>query len=95
MTDQDLVSEFVACGHIVHEQVLLWREVAGLMAVFDAIGRQDGVNAMLKIDGGRVDGAVYTVVVSGTFFGERFFRQDGSDLAGVLRGAIAFYKKAS
>ncbi|MFT3719389.1 hypothetical protein [Pseudorhodoferax sp.] len=94
MNDQKLVDEFVASGRVVDRQLTLWRDVAGLMAVFDAIGR-DGVSAMVKIDGGRLDGVIYTVVVSGPRLGEAFFRQDGSDLAVLLRAAIAFYKDAA
>ena len=94
MSDQKLVDEFVTSGRVAEQEVMLWRDVAGLMAVFDAIGRE-GVSAMVKIDGGRPDGAVYTVVVSGARFGEAFFRQDGSDLAALLRAAIAFYQEAT
>ncbi|WP_133822029.1 hypothetical protein [Tahibacter aquaticus] len=94
MHDQELVDELVASGHVGEQQVMLWRDVAGLMAVFDAIGR-DGVSAVVKIDGARPDAAMYTVVVSGPRLGEAFFRQDGSDLPALLSAAIAFYRAAA
>ena len=93
MSDKELIGEMVASGRVHEQQLALWSEVAGLLALFDAIGR-DGVSAVVKIDGGRADTDVYTVVVSGPRLGEAFFRQDGSDLAALLRAAIAFYKSA-
>lgn len=93
MHNQELVDELMSKGHVGEQQVALWRDVAGLMAVFDAIGR-DGVSAVMKIDGARPDGAVYTAVVSGPCLGEAFFRQDGSDLSTLLRAAITFYRDA-
>jgi hypothetical protein len=47
---------------------------------------------VVKIDGGRSDGSVYTVVVSGGRLGEDFFRNDGADLATLLQEAISFYR---
>lgn len=91
MHDRELVDELMSTGHVSEQQVSLWRDVADLMAVFDAIGR-DGVSAVVKIDGSRIDGAAYTVVVSGPRLGEAFFRQDGNDLSTLLRAAIAFYR---
>ncbi len=94
MQDQELIDELVASGHLREQQVALWRDVAGLMAVFDAIGRE-GVSALVKVDGARPDAAIYTVAVSGPCLGEAFFRRDGSDLPALLRAAIAFYRGAA
>jgi hypothetical protein len=94
MSDQALVEEFLLSGRVTEREVVKWGNVAGLMAVFDAIGRE-GVSAVVKIDGGRLDGALYTVVVSGSRLGDSFFRQDGNDLAALLRDAIEFYKEAT
>jgi hypothetical protein len=93
MHDQELVDGLVTSGRVREQQVTLWRDVAGLMAAFDAIGR-DGVSAVVKIDGARPDAAVYTVVVSGPRLGEAFFRQDGNDLPALLGAAIDFYRTA-
>jgi hypothetical protein len=93
MRNQELIDELMTSGRIRDQQVMLWRDVAGLMAVLDAIGR-DGVSAVVKIDGMRADAAVYTVVVSGPRLGEAFFRQDGSDLPQLLEAAVEFYRTA-
>ena len=94
MNDQELVEGLVIGGRVREQQVTLWRDVAGLMAAFDAIGR-DGVSAVVKIDGARPDAAVYTVVISGQQLGETFFRQDGNNLPALLRAAIEFYSAAA
>ncbi len=90
MNNEQLVETLLARAHISDAQVALWRESAGLLAVFDAIGR-DGMNAVVKIDGARTDGAVYTVLITGPKLGDEYFRQDGGDLPALLRNAIDFY----
>jgi hypothetical protein len=90
MNNDQLVDVLQTSGRMSNSHVAFWHNTAGLMAAFDAIGR-DGVNAVIKIDGARTDGNVYTIVISGTPLGERFFRKDGSDLASLLRDAIEFY----
>ena len=67
-----------------------WRDSSRLLSALDAIGR-DGGNALVKIDGGRNDGRVYTVVVSGGRLGDEFFRKDGSDLHALVLEAIGFW----
>jgi hypothetical protein len=89
--EKALIEELQKTGHLTLEQVSRWRDSSGLLAVFDAIGR-DGANAMVKVDGGRSDGSVYTVVVSGGRLGEDFFRKDGANLNALLEEAISFYR---
>lgn len=91
MNDELLINALRASGRVSGKHLELWKEVAGLMAVLDAIGR-DGASAVVKIDGARLDGAVYSVVVSGEHLGEKYFRKDGDDLSTVLREAIDFYR---
>jgi hypothetical protein len=91
MNRTQLVESLRSRGHVSGEQLAAWRDVSGLLAALDAIGR-DGANAVLKIDGGRPDGSVYTVVISGGRLGEAFFRKDGDDLAALLAEAVEFYK---
>lgn len=90
MNNEQLVDKLLASARISDAQVTLWRESAGLLAVLDAIGR-DGVNAMVKIDGAREDGSVYTVVITGSKLGDEYFRKDSHDLLALLRDAIDFY----
>jgi hypothetical protein len=92
--DETLINELRTSGRISERQETLWRDVAPLMAAFDAIGRE-GVSALVKIDGERPNGAVYTVVITGPRLGEKFFRQDGRDLPILLRAAIEFYRAAA
>lgn len=66
-----------------------WSDMAKLMAALDAIGRE--CNALVKIDGGRDDAGVYTVVLSGGRLGDSFFRQDGPALRPLLQEAIEFF----
>jgi len=89
MEGQGLITALKS-GRIAEEHVSRWTEIAPLMAVLDAIGR-DGTSAVVKIDGERPI-AVYTVVVSGKKLGESFFRKDGSDLVALLQDAIEYYE---
>ncbi|MES2935333.1 MAG: hypothetical protein V4805_17810 [Pseudomonadota bacterium] len=91
MNDKKLIESLRTDGRVSDEHVTRWAEAAGLMAAIDAIGR-DGVNAIVKIDGARTDGQVYTIVLSGAKLGESFFRRDGSDLLSLLQDAIEFYR---
>ena len=74
-------------------QVARWKGLAELLAAFEAIGR-DGAVAIVKVDGERTNGDVYTVVVSGAKLGGRFFRKDGGELAALLQEALAWYADA-
>ncbi|MFT3848692.1 MAG: hypothetical protein QM739_08415 [Propionivibrio sp.] len=94
MNTELLVNTLQTSGRVSGEQVSRWTDAAGLMAALDAIGR-DGANAVVKIDGARPDGAVYTIVISGAQLGEAFFRKDGSDLLALLRDAIEFYRSVA
>lgn len=67
-----------------------WGGATSLLAALDAVGR-DGGSALVKIDGQRCDGQVYTVLISGGRLGEDSFRRDGADLAALLRDALTFY----
>jgi hypothetical protein len=72
MNVQSLLSELEPQGHVRPEQITLWRESADLLAILEAIGRA-GASAVVKIDGARRDGSVYSVVVSGGPLGEDFY----------------------
>jgi hypothetical protein len=72
-------------------RLALWSDAAGLLATFDAIGREGAV-AVVKVDGARPDGSIYSVVVSGGRLRDDFFRKDGNDLAALLSEAITFYR---
>lgn len=91
MNNEHLIDTLRTTGRVNDETVSRWSDAAGLMAALDAIGR-DGASAVVKIDGGRPDGAVYTVVVSGPKLGESSFRRDGSDLLSLLGEAVEFYR---
>lgn len=91
MDDESLVEELERNGRVTAQQVALWRDSAALLSVLDAIGR-DGANALIKVDGSRPDGSIYTVVLSGGRLGEAFFRKDGADWSALLREAISFYR---
>jgi hypothetical protein len=91
MHDKELIDGLLASGRIREQEITRWRDLAGLLAIFEAIGR-DGVIAIIKVDGERVDSAVYTVVVSGPRLGGALFHQDGSDLSALLNAAITFYR---
>jgi len=91
MHDEKFASELQSSGRVSAQQVTQWRGVAGLMATLEAIGR-DGASVVVKIDGARPDGAVYTGVVSGPYLGETSFRRDRSDLPDLLRAAVEFYR---
>lgn len=90
MNNEQMIDALLASARISDEQVELWRKSAGLLAVLDAIGR-DGMSAVVKIDGARTDGSVYTVVITGSKLGEEYFRKDGADLPMLIREAIDFY----
>ena len=91
MKHESLIDELRRDGQVVDTQLSTWKAAAGLCAVLDAIARE-GCCAVVKIDGGRSDGSVYTVVVSGGRLGEEFFRKDGADLATLPQEAISFYR---
>jgi len=65
-----------------------WVEAAPLMAELQRATEGGGV-LVVKVDNER-DTNVFTLVISGSKFGGRFFRQDGSDLMAILRNALAF-----
>ena len=91
MTKSTLLEQLKSAGRFTAAQAALWHDSAELLAVADAIGRE-GSSVVVKIDGARKDGSIYTVVVSGGRLGEDFFRKDGADLATVLQDAISFYQ---
>lgn len=90
MKNEQLIDALLASARISNAEVALWRETAVLLAVLDSIGR-DSMNAVVKIDGARMDGSIYTVVITGSKLGDDFFRKDGADLPALLREAIDFY----
>jgi len=90
MTRVELMEKIKRDGRFERERVDRWVAMADLLAVFDAIGR-DGVNAVVKMDGSRESGSVYTVLVSGGRLGDSYFRKDGGCLSDLLTEAIGFY----
>ena len=66
-----------------------WDDAAPLLAQLQRSTANGGV-LVIKIDNERENGEVFTVVVSGTKYGGRFFRNDGADLMSILREALAF-----
>ena len=56
----------------------------------EAIARR-GCVALVKIDGIRSE-SIFTVMISGGALGDAYFREDGDDLATLLRSAIAFFQ---
>lgn len=50
-----------------------------------------GACAIIKVDGERVRGQEYTVLLSGGALAGESFRKDGSDLRVLLREAIEFH----
>ena len=66
-----------------------WVEAAPLMADLQQ-ATANGAILVVKVDNERADDNVFTVVITGTKFGGRHFRQDGSDLPAILRSALAF-----
>jgi len=91
MDERRLIESLLSDGHVNQSQLKMWSDAAGLLAALDAIGRE-GASAVFKFDGARVDGLVYTVVVSGGRLGETFFRKDSDDFASLLVEAVEFYK---
>ena len=90
MNESDLLNFVAEVGLESHSSMDSWTKSLRLLSVLDAIGR-DGGGAIIKIDAGRNDGRVYTVVVSGGRLGSEFFRGDGSDLHALLFEAIRFW----
>ena len=91
MKDDSLLEEWQKRGLVTASHTSLWREAVELLGIFDAIGRA-GANALIKIDGSRPDGSIYTVVISGGQLGDAFFRKDGTELPALLEEAISFYR---
>ncbi len=91
MSDLDLLAQVSRLGIDVEGEVAVWGNAVRLLAAFDAIGR-DGAVTLLKIDGVRENGLVYTALVSGgRLQKDAAFHKDGADLQGLLREALAFY----
>jgi hypothetical protein len=89
MTDA-LAQNLRASGRLPDELVTQWLESSELLAGLDFVGREGG-SVVVKIDGGRTNGLVYTVVVSGGRLGQKYFHKDSAVLADVLREALEFY----
>jgi hypothetical protein len=90
MVDEALLTDLRKIGIDIQALVAPWKDSVELLAAMDAIARA-GSNAVVKIDGGRAEADVYTVVVSGGRLGEEFFRKDGADLRMLLREAVSFF----
>lgn len=89
MAESEIIEMLSCRGLLTEESMAAWSDMAKLMAALDAIGRE--CNALVKIDGGRDDAGVYTVVLSGGRLGDSFFRQDGPALRPLLQEAIEFF----
>lgn|GEM_PF-1284828 len=68
-----------------------WKALAPLLASLEAIG-DDGVVALVKVDGLRAVDR-FTVVLSGGTLVESPFRMDGDNLQSLLEAALSFYAK--
>lgn len=91
MSDFDLLAQVSRLGLDAEGGVAVWGNAVRLLAAFDAIGR-DGAVVLLKVDGQRENGLVYTVFVSGGRLPkDSGFRKDGADLQELLREAVQFY----
>ena len=90
MNNEQILDALTNAGVDVQASAKSLSEAVGLLAALDAIGR-DGGSALVKVDGQRSDGQVYTVLISGGRLGEGFFRRDGADLQVLLRDALVFY----
>jgi hypothetical protein len=67
----------------------MWNDAAPLLAELQRLSAGGGT-VVVKIDNERQDGKIFTVVVTGARYRERFFRDDGADLVAMLRNALAF-----
>lgn len=63
MNKDELLVELRDCGIALDTHATAWRESIDLLAALDAIGRS-GSSAVVKVDGGRDDSDIYTVVLS-------------------------------
>lgn len=91
MSDVDLLAAVSRLGLDAEGGVSSWGNAVRLLAAFDAIGR-DGAVALLKVDGVRENGLIYTVVLSGGRLSRGAgFHKDSADLQALLREAVAFY----
>ncbi len=92
MEEDDAIKSLLGRGLDVEIQQATWNEAAKLLSALDSIGRE-GANVVVKIDGGRDDGRVYTLVISGGELGKEFFRQDSAKLNALLREGVVFYAR--
>jgi len=90
MNNNELARELLSSGLVTHERLAFWEDTAHLLAAIEAIGRY-GATAIVKFDGERPE-AMYTVVISGSCFGDAYFRRDGSDVLSLLREGVEFYR---
>ena len=91
MSDQDSLLDVLDKQRTVTNRSDVWRTIADLLSTVEAIGR-DGCVVLIKIDGLRPKGDVYTVIIQGGPLGQRYFHRDGSDLASLLDEAITYYR---
>ena len=69
-----------------------WAACGEQLAILDAVAQQ-GLIALVKIDGLRPQELRYTVVVSGELLGGESFRSDGGDPGTLLREALDFCRQ--
>jgi hypothetical protein len=89
MSAEALLDRLRALGVSPDAHADTWIGSADLFAALDAIARS-GCVVLMKVDGLRTNGAVYTIVVSGGFLDDDHFRSDSADLATLAGAAIAF-----
>lgn len=70
-----------------------WQDSAELLGSLNVICRK-GSTVVVKMDGTRSNGALFTVVLSGGLLGDDYFHKEGPDLKPLLEQAVAFYLKA-
>ena len=66
-----------------------WRELVPELQALETVARA-GLSVVIKVDGVREDGSVFTVVISGGRLSDAFFRKDGPDLGELIRDALRF-----
>jgi hypothetical protein len=87
VTDDELFQALARAG--IGRDESRWLESASLLAAFDALGRS-GFVVLIKVDGERTNGQLYTVAILGRSPAEDSFRKDGAELQPLLRDALHF-----
>ncbi|QDE39737.1 hypothetical protein FIV34_11235 [Luteibacter pinisoli] len=74
----------------LHQEALDWNKAAEYVLSAEAIAKREHAGALIKFDGERTNGKIYTVLLDGFRGQDLFFRMDTSDLLGTLAKAYPF-----